>query len=63
MKTFIFIAVMLAMLAVMGSLLFGLFNMAKEGQEHRQKSNKTMWVRIYLQAVAILLMFIFGAMS
>lgn len=63
MKTFIFIAVMIAMLAVMGTLLFGLFSMSKEGKEHREKSNKMMWLRVYLQGAAILLMFIFATLS
>ncbi len=63
MKILVFIGVMLAMLAVMGSMIYGLFSMSKEGQEHREKSNKMMWMRVYLQGAAILLMFVFAALS
>lgn len=61
MKTVIFIAVMVSMLAVMASLVFGLFKMSKEGRENREKSNRMMWIRVYLQGIAILLMVIFAA--
>ncbi|MGM0422027.1 MAG: twin transmembrane helix small protein [Pseudomonadota bacterium] len=63
MKTFLFIAIIVAMLAVMISMLVGFLNLSKEGETHRTKSNKLMQWRIVLQGIAILLMFIFAAVS
>ncbi|HLJ64136.1 MAG TPA: twin transmembrane helix small protein [Stellaceae bacterium] len=47
----------LAMLAVLGSLLLGVINMARGGSP--QRSNQLMRSRIVLQAVAILLFAIY----
>lgn len=63
MKTFLFIAIIVAMLAVMISMLVGFLNLSKEGENHRTKSNKLMQWRIVLQGIAILLMFIFAGLS
>jgi len=63
MKTFIFIGVMISMLAVMATLVLGLFRMSQDGDENRKKSQKMMWTRVYLQGIAILLMFLFAAAS
>lgn len=63
MKTLIFILIMIAMLGVFASLIFGLFNMSKDGMEARRKSNKMMWMRVYLQGAAIFLLFIFGVLA
>ena len=43
-----------AMIAVVGTLALGLFNMFKEGKEASEKSNKVMRFRILFQALAIL---------
>lgn len=63
MKTIIFILIMVSMLGVFASLIYGLFNMSKEGMDARRKSNKAMWMRVYLQGAAILLLFIFGGLA
>ncbi len=63
MKTLIFVLIMLAMLGVFASLIYGLFNMSKDGMDARKKSNKMMWMRVYLQGAAILLLFIFSAIG
>jgi flagellar basal body-associated protein FliL len=63
MKTFLFIAIIVAMLAVMISLLIGFFNMSKEGEAYRNNSNKLMQWRIVLQGAALLMMFIFAALT
>jgi len=49
--------VILAMLATLGTLLFGIINMAKGG--NAQRSNKLMRSRVLLQGVALLLFVIF----
>lgn len=46
---------LLAMGAVLVSLLIGLFFMVKEGKENAKKSNKMMQLRVMLQAIAIAL--------
>ena len=51
------ILVVIAMLATLGTLLFGIFNMAKGGNP--QLSNKLMRSRILLQGAALLLFVIF----
>lgn len=51
------ILVVLAMLATLGTLLFGIFTMAKGGTPER--SNKLMRSRVLLQGLALLLFVIF----
>lgn len=51
------IMVVLAMLATLGTLLFGIINMAKGGNP--QRSNKLMRSRVLLQGAALLLFVIF----
>ena len=63
MQTFVFILILLAMLGVLGSLIYGLYQMSQEGMDHRRKSNKMMWMRVWLQGAAILLIFIFASMG
>ncbi len=63
MQTFVFILILLAMLGVLGSLIYGLYQMSQEGTDHRRKSNKMMWMRVWLQGAAILLIFIFAGMG
>ncbi|MBP2301251.1 twin transmembrane helix small protein [Azospirillum picis] len=45
----------LAMLAVVGSLFVGLFFMARGGQGDPRRSNKAMRLRVMLQGAALLL--------
>ena len=63
MKTFILIITILAMIGVFASLIYGLINMSKTGKENRKKSNKMMWLRVYVQGIAIALMFVFAVLS
>jgi len=51
------VIVVIAMLATLGTLLFGILNMAKGGNP--QRSNKLMRMRIWLQGAALLLFVIF----
>ena len=51
------IVILLAMLAVLGTLLLGVINMAKGGNPRR--SNKLMQSRVLLQGLALLLFVIF----
>ena len=51
------ILVVLAMLATLGVLLFGIINMAKGGNP--QRSNKLMQLRVWMQGAALLLFVIF----
>ena len=51
------ILIVLAMLATLGVLLFGVINMAKGGNP--QRSNKLMQLRVWLQGGALLLFVIF----
>ena len=44
-----------ALIATLGALTFGLFNMFKEGKEADERSNKMMRLRILFQALAILI--------
>jgi len=43
------------MIATVGTLAIGLFNMFKEGDEVGERSNKMMRLRILFQALAILI--------
>ena len=51
------ILVVIAMLATLGVLLFGVVNMAKGGNP--QRSNKLMQFRVWMQGAALLLFVIF----
>jgi hypoxia induced protein len=51
------IVILLAMLAVLGTLLLGVINMAKGGSPRR--SNRLMQQRVLLQGLALLLFVIF----
>ena len=44
-----------ALIATVGSLIFGLLTMFKEGREADERSNKMMRLRIFFQALAILI--------
>jgi type IV secretory pathway TrbL component len=60
MEGFLPILIVLAMLATLGVLLFGIINMAKGGNP--QRSNKLMQLRIWMQGLALLLFVIFMLM-
>jgi hypothetical protein len=51
------IVILIAMLAVLGTLLLGVINMARGG--NRRRSNKLMQQRVLLQGSALLLFVIF----
>jgi hypothetical protein len=55
MTVFVAILLILAMLATLGVLFFGLFSMARGGDFNRRNSNKLMRARIVCQAVALAL--------
>ena len=63
MSKFFFIAAMISILAVLGSLFAGLWQMSKGGQEHRVKSNKMMRLRVFLQALALLFLVLAAVFS
>jgi uncharacterized membrane protein YidH (DUF202 family) len=44
-----------AMIATVGALALGLFNMFKEGKEADERSNRMMRYRILFQAIAIVI--------
>ena len=53
---------LLAMLAVVVSLVLGIFAMTRGGEADRKRSNKLMQARVTLQGVALLL-FVLAVMS
>jgi type II secretory pathway pseudopilin PulG len=55
------ILVALALLAVLGTLLFGVFTMARGGDDAR-KSNKLMQYRVMLQGAALVLLLVLMSM-
>ncbi len=55
MANLFFILMLLAMLAVLASLVLGIFVMAKGGETSKKYSNKLMQARVTLQGIAILL--------
>jgi len=55
MSGFFLILLVLAMLAVLASLLLGLFFMAKGGEANRRHSNRLMRLRVALQGIALVL--------
>jgi hypothetical protein len=52
---FLNILLYVAMAAVTGTLIFGLYTLVKSGDQARSRSNKLMRLRVLLQFVAILL--------
>lgn len=64
MSGFMIVLLVLAMLATLGVLFFGLFSMVRGGEFNQRNSNKLMRMRIVCQAVALalfaLLMLIVG---
>ena len=50
-----FVLMGIAMLAVVASLVLGIFVMAKGGETSRKYSNKLMQARVTLQGIALLL--------
>lgn len=55
MNGFVATLMIVAMLATLGVLLFGLFAMARGGEFNRRHSNRLMRLRVILQGAAILL--------
>ncbi len=55
MKGFVFVLLVLAMMATIGVLFAGLISMARGGDFNRRNSNKLMRARIVCQAVALAL--------
>ncbi|MCU0831174.1 MAG: twin transmembrane helix small protein [Rhizobiaceae bacterium] len=56
MDTFLKLLILVAMLAVVGALFFGLRNMMKGGSTNT--SNKLMQLRVFLQFIAVVLIVI-----
>lgn len=55
MTHFVIVAMITAMLAVLGVLGMGLYTMVRGKDTTGVKANKLMWWRIYLQAIALAL--------
>lgn len=53
MKSFLFICMILAMLAVLASLTIGIFVMGKGGEANQKYGNKLMRLRVWLQGAAL----------
>lgn len=53
----------LAMLATLGVLLFGVLTMARGGEFNRRNGNKLMRARVILQGVALLILVIIMALA
>lgn len=58
-----FIALSIAMLAVLAVLVAGVVVMAKGGEKDKKYSNKLMQARVYLQGLALLILAILGIMA
>lgn len=58
-----FIALSIAMLAVLAVLVAGVIVMAKGGEKDKKYSNKLMQARVYLQGLALLILAILGIMA
>lgn len=56
------VLLVLAMAAVLASLVIGLFFMTRQNAESREKSNKWMRIRVMLQGFAII-MFLLAVLS
>lgn len=52
---FLKVLLILALAGTLGALIIGLLNLFKEGKEAGEKSNKMMQLRIFFQALAILI--------
>jgi len=63
MKSFTVVIVLVLMLAVLGAMGFGLWQMAHEGDDRRKKSNKMMQLRIYLQGAVLALLALMAALT
>jgi len=59
MSGFLFTLMVIAMVAVLGVLFFGLFSMARGGAFNDRNANKLMRWRVALQGIAILLFVVF----
>jgi hypothetical protein len=59
MSGFLFTLMVIAMVAVLGVLFFGLFSMARGGAFNDRNANKLMRWRVALQGVALLLFVLF----
>jgi hypothetical protein len=59
MSNFVFILMIVAMVATVGVLFFGLFSMARGDDFNRRNSNKLMRLRVVLQGCALLLFLLF----
>ena len=55
----LFTLMVIAMVAVVGALFFGLFSMARGGPFNQRNANKLMRWRVALQGIAILLFVLF----
>lgn len=53
------VLLLIAMIAVVGALIFGLIAMAKGGEFNRKYGNKMMRWRVAIQAFAVILIVIF----
>jgi hypothetical protein len=58
MDGFIATLMIIAMVATLGVLLFGLFSMARGGEFNRRNSNRLMRLRVVFQGAAVLLFLI-----
>jgi len=54
---------MLAMLATLGVLLFGVLTMARGGEFNRRNGNRLMRARVILQGVALLILVVIMALA
>ena len=63
MNKLLLIAILVVMLGVVVVLALGIGSFGKGGAEGARKSNRMMWWRIGLQAVAVALIFILVAVS
>lgn len=56
MNTFTIIALVIALLAVTGVMVLGIFSMAKGGEFNKKYGNKLMRLRVMLQGLALALL-------
>jgi hypothetical protein len=59
MSNFAFALMVVAMVATVGVLFFGLFSMVRGGDFNKRNANKLMRLRVVMQGVAILLFLLF----
>ena len=55
MSGFFFIAMVIAMLLALGSLIVGIVSMARGGEFNKKYGNKLMQARVYMQGIALVL--------